>query len=110
MLLPQGWRHDESSQLLVENLSTAVPKHLFCRRVEFEDSSLQVHGDDGIQCSLQDRSFAYLTGLHRLLCPLLLGNISQNNQATNEVTAVVPEVLDPQIKGKRYPLYLQHAL
>src|SRR5947209_12433870 len=70
--------HDESGQFLVEDLSAVIPKHLLCRRVEFEDSSMLIHSDDGIKCRPQDRSFAYLTFLHGLYQALLLSNIAQD--------------------------------
>src|SRR5947208_6101485 len=102
--------YDESGQFLVEYLSAVIPKHLLCRWIEFEDSSTLIHSNDGIECCLQDRSFAYLTYLHGLYQPLLLSSIAQDDQATDEGTAAMVQGRNTQVKGARHRTHCQDHL
>ena len=64
---PRGGRKDEFCKLFSKRFGARIPEGLFRRRIEFEDSTFAIDGDDGIERRLDDCPVERFTRLESLL-------------------------------------------
>ena len=67
MSLPKPWRDDDINQLFSENLRALVPKGPLGRRVELDDITGCIDGENAIESVLDDRTFSRFTLPQRIL-------------------------------------------
>ena len=61
MRLAPGQRDDFLRQIFTQYFGTGVAKGLLCRRIEFDNFSTAIHGDDTIKCRFENGTFEGFT-------------------------------------------------